>query len=74
MLTRITRCQIDPTQKAQFETCARRWGQAIPRCGADIVGYYAPHEDSSTLAYGICNFESLALPTRLTAPALPPTL
>ncbi len=60
MLTCIIRYQIDPTKKARFETYARRWGQAIPRCGADLVGYYAPHEGSSTLAYGIYNIESLA--------------
>lgn len=60
MLTCIIRYQIDPTKKTQFEIYARRWGQAIPRCGADLVGYYAPHEGSSTLAYGIYNIESLA--------------
>lgn len=60
MLTCIIRYQIDPTKKGQFETYARRWGRAIPRCGADLVGYYAPHEGSSTLAYGIYNVESLA--------------
>lgn len=36
------------------------WGQAIPRCGADLIGYYAPQEGSTTLAYGIYNVESLA--------------
>ena len=53
MLTCIIRYQIDPTKKAQFEEYAHNWGQAIPRCGADLIGYYAPHEGSSTLAYGI---------------------
>ena len=60
MLTCIIRYQIDPTKKAQFEEYARSWGQAIPRCGADLIGYYAPHEGSSTLAYGIYNIPSLA--------------
>tara|TARA_B110000977_G_scaffold174772_1_gene228931 strand:- start:512 stop:835 length:324 start_codon:yes stop_codon:yes gene_type:complete len=60
MLTCIIRYQIDPTKKAQFKQYARNWGQAIPRCGADLVGYYAPHEGSSTLAYGIYNIPSLA--------------
>ena len=60
MLTCIIRYQIDPTKKAQFETYARNWGQAIPRNGADLVGYFAPHEGSSTLAYGIYHIESLA--------------
>ena len=60
MLTCIIRYQIDPTKKPQFEHYARTWGQAIPRCGADLIGYYAPHEGSTTLAYGIYNVSSLA--------------
>ncbi len=60
MLTCIIRYQIDPTKRAAFTEYARRWGQAIPRCGADLVGYYAPHEGSATLAYGIYNIPSLA--------------
>ncbi len=60
MLTCIIRYQIDPTKKTQFSQYARTWGQAIPRCGADLVGYYAPHEGSTTLAYGIYNVANLA--------------
>ncbi|KIC38693.1 NIPSNAP domain-containing protein [Ruegeria sp. ANG-R] len=60
MLTCIIQYQIDPTKKEQFQTYARNWGQAIPRCGADLIGYFAPHEGSSTLAYGIYNIPSLA--------------
>ncbi len=60
MLTCIIRYQIDPTKKAEFTQYALNWGQAIPRCGADLIGYYAPDEGSSTLAYGIYNIESLA--------------
>lgn len=60
MLTCIIRYQIDPTKQAQFRQYARNWGTAIPRNGAELIGYYAPHEGSSTLAYGIYNIESLA--------------
>ncbi|MEM9241962.1 MAG: NIPSNAP family protein [Pseudomonadota bacterium] len=60
MLTCVIRYQIDPTQKAEFEQYGQNWGEAIPRCGADLVGYYSPHEGSSTLAYGIYNVQSLA--------------
>lgn len=60
MLTCVIRYEIDPTKKEQFNVYARNWGQAIPRCGADLIGYFAPHEGSSTLAYGIYNIESLA--------------
>ena len=51
MITCFIRFHIDPTKKEQFAQYARNWGQAIPRCGADLIGYYAPHEGSSTLAY-----------------------
>ena len=60
MLTCFIRYHIDPMRIAQFEQYARNWGEAIPRCGADLIGYYAPHEGSSTLAYGVYNIESLA--------------
>lgn len=60
MLTCIIRYQIDPTKHAQFETYARNWGQAIPRCGADLIGYFAPHEGSTTCAYGLYNIANLA--------------
>jgi|SRR5690625_5922917 len=60
MLTCVIRYEIDPTRKDAFVRYARNWGQAIPRCGADLIGYFAPHEGSSTLAYGIYNIPSLA--------------
>lgn len=60
MLTCVIRYQIDPNKRAQFVQYAQNWGQAIPRCGADLIGYYAPQEGSTTLAYGIYNVESLA--------------
>jgi hypothetical protein len=60
MITCIIRYHIDPTKKAQFEQYARTWGQVVPRCGADLVGFFAPHEGSITLAYGIYHLESLA--------------
>lgn len=60
MLTCIIRYHIDPVKKAEFEQYARNWNEAIPRCGADLVGYFAPHEGSSTLAYGIYDIPSLA--------------
>jgi NIPSNAP len=60
MITCFIRYEIDPFKKAQFEHYARNWGQAIPRCGAGLIGYYAPHEGSATTAYGVYNIESLA--------------
>ena len=60
MLTCIIRYHIDPTRRDAFETYARTWNEAIPRAGADLVGYFAPHEGSTTLDYGIYNIQSLA--------------
>jgi NIPSNAP len=60
MITCFIRYEIDPFQKAEFNEYARNWGRAIPRCGADLVGYFAPHEGSATTAYGVYHIESLA--------------
>jgi hypothetical protein len=60
MITCFIRYQIDPNKTAAFEDYARTWGQAIPRCGAELIGYFAPHEGSATTAYGVYSIESLA--------------
>lgn len=60
MITCFIRYEIDPYKVSAFEEYAGNWGQAIPRCGADLIGYYAPYEGSSTLAYGVYNIASLA--------------
>ena len=60
MITCFIRYQIDPFKVPAFEEYARNWGEVIPRCGADLIGYFAPHEGSSTTAYGVYNIGSLA--------------
>lgn len=60
MLTCVIRYHIDPGKRDAFVQYARNWGEAIPRNGADLIGYFAPHEGSTTLAYGIYNIGSLA--------------
>ncbi len=60
MLTCCIRYEIDPFQREEYEQYARAWGEAIPRCGADLIGYFAPHEGSATTAYALYNIESLA--------------
>jgi hypothetical protein len=60
MITCFIRYEIDPFKVDTFDEYARNWGQAIPRCGADLIGYYSPHEGSSTVAYGVYNIKSLA--------------
>ena len=60
MITCFIRYEIDPYKITEFEQYARNWGEAIPRCGAELIGYYAPHEGSATTAYGLYNVENLA--------------
>ena len=60
MITCFIRYEIDPYKKDLFEQYARNWGQAIPQCGADLIGYYAPQEGSTTTAYGLYNIKNLA--------------
>ncbi|WP_425405670.1 NIPSNAP family protein [Hwanghaeella sp.] len=60
MITCFIRYEIDPFKKDLFEQYATNWGRAIPQCGADLIGYFAPHEGSATTAYGVYNIESLA--------------
>ena len=60
MITCFIKYEIDPFRQDAFAEYACNWGQAIPRCGADLIGYYGPHEGSATTAYGIYNLPSLA--------------
>ncbi|WP_339781346.1 NIPSNAP family protein [uncultured Thalassospira sp.] len=60
MLTCFIRYEIDPYKKEAFAEYARNWGQAIPRCGADLIGYFAPHEGTTTTAYGVYSLPSLS--------------
>lgn len=60
MIACFIRYELDPCKLAAFDDYARNWGQAIPRCGADLIGYFAPHEGSATTAYGVYTIENLA--------------
>ena len=60
MITCFIRYEIDPYRVDAFERYARAWGEAIPRCGADLIGYFAPHEGSATTAYGVYSLPDLA--------------
>jgi len=60
MITCFIRYEIDPFKVEAFQQYARNWGEAIPRCGAELIGYFAPHEGSATTAYGVYSIESLA--------------
>lgn len=58
-ITCFIRYEIDPWKRPQFERYARTWGQAIPAAGADLIGYFAPHEGSTNIAYGVYTIDSL---------------
>jgi hypothetical protein len=60
MITCFIRYELDPYKRAQFAQYAKTWGQTIPRCGADLIGFFSPHEGSITIGYGVYNIESLA--------------
>ena len=60
MITCFIRYDIEPYRIDAFDEYARNWGQAIPRWGADLIGYFSPHEGSATTAYGVYSIESLA--------------
>lgn len=60
MITCVIRYEIEPWGRDAFVDYARTWGEAIPRNGANLIGYFAPHEGSATTAYGIYTIADLA--------------
>jgi NIPSNAP len=59
-VTCFIRYQIDPWQREEFLQYAKNWGQIIPRCGGDLIGYFLPHEGTNDIAWGLIAFDSLA--------------
>lgn len=59
-MTCFIRYQIDPFQREAFQTYAENWGQIIPRCGGELIGYFLPHEGTNDVAWGLIAFDSLA--------------
>lgn len=60
MIACFIRYELDPYKLDAFDEYARNWGQAIPRSGANLIGYFAPHEGSLTTGYGVYTIDSLA--------------
>lgn len=52
--------KVDPFKIAAFEQYAKNWGEIIPACGGDLLGYFMPHEGTNYTAYGLISFNSLA--------------
>lgn len=59
-VTCCIRYVLDPYKRDAFETYARRWGEIIPRCGGDLIGYFMPHEGTDNIALAMISFASLA--------------
>jgi hypothetical protein len=60
-ITVFIRYQIDPFQRAAFESYAISWGRIIPSCGGRLLGYFLPLEGTNDVAWGLISFDSLAL-------------
>ena len=54
------RYRIDPFKRGLFEDYAFAWGEIIPACGGDLIGYFLPHEGTNDVAHALIGFESLA--------------
>jgi hypothetical protein len=59
-ITCVIEYDIEPWARENFVRYAQLWGRAIPECGADLVGYFAPHEGSLSKGYGIYTLPSLS--------------
>ncbi|HEY8538774.1 MAG TPA: NIPSNAP family protein [Steroidobacteraceae bacterium] len=59
-ITCFIRYRIDPHRLESFERYAKRWGEIIPRCGGQLIGYFLPHEGTNYEAFGLIAFDSLA--------------
>lgn len=60
MITCFITYDVDPARIADFETYAAEWERIIPNCGAQMIGYFLPHEGSLTTAYGVYSVDSLS--------------
>ena len=59
-VTCCIRYVIDPFQREAFEAYAKAWGEIIPACGGDLIGYFLPHEGTNNVALALISFDSLA--------------
>lgn len=60
MIVCCIRYVLDPFQRDKFDDYSRNWGTIIPRCGGELIGYFAPHEGTNNIAMAMIGFDSLA--------------
>lgn len=59
-LTCFIQYKIDPHKKEKFSYYAEKWGEIIPACGGELIGYFMPHEGTNNIAFGLVSFNSLS--------------
>lgn len=59
-ITCLIRYELDPFQRPAFIQYAEAWSTIIPRCGGHLIGYFAPHEGTNDIAWGLISFDSMA--------------
>ncbi len=59
-LTCFIQYKIDPHKIDQFTQYARCWGDIIPACGGELIGYFIPHEGTNNVAFGLVSFDNLS--------------
>lgn len=59
-ITCFIRYELDPVKRDLFKTYAEAWGEIIPRCGGNLIGYFLPLEGTNYEAWGLVAFTSLA--------------
>lgn len=60
MIVCCIRYVLDPFKREEFDEYSRNWGAIIPRCGGELIGYFAPHEGTNNIAVAMIGFDSLA--------------
>lgn len=60
MIACFIRYEIEPFAAADFAAYAQGWAAPIPQAGAELIGYFGPHEGSATTAYGVFAIDNLA--------------
>lgn len=59
-ITCFIRYELDPFKRDLFKAYAEAWGEIIPRCGGNLLGYFLPLEGTNYEAWGLVAFPSLA--------------
>ncbi|MGH6987053.1 MAG: NIPSNAP family protein [Caulobacteraceae bacterium] len=59
-ITCCIRYEIDLFERDAFEAYAAAWGEIIPACGGELVGYFVAAEGDAGFALALINFADLS--------------